>query len=156
MEPTLDRLVTNARLTQIMPIDEVVIIVLLNVKIREYEGSMSVCIPTINLEQLLGNASNYAMMSRKRRKDDAEKTRESILSRIKTSKLDVRGILGGTVLTLQEIAHLQVGDVIPIDKNVDSPVVLRIGSVDWFDGEIGTRRNKIAVKIKNNILRKIQ
>lgn len=155
MEPELNRLVTNARLSQIMPIDETVIIVLLSVKIKDYEGSMSICIPCINLEHLLGNAANYAMMSRKRRKDDVEKTREVILDRVKTSKLDIRGILGSTTLTLQEVSHLQVGDVIPIDKNVGSPVVLRIGAVDWFDGEIGTRKNKIAVKIKNNILRKV-
>jgi flagellar motor switch protein FliM len=156
MEPELDRLETNARLTQIMPIDEIVIMVLMSVKINEHEGSMSVCIPTLNLEQLLGQAASYAMMNRKRRKDDVEKTRASILEHIKTSKLDIRGILGSTTLTLQELSHLQVGDVIPIDKSVDSPVILRIGAVDWFDGEIGTRKNKIAVKIKNNILRKTQ
>jgi len=133
-----------------------VIIVLLSVKIKDYEGSMSICIPCINLDALLGDAANYAMMSRKRKKDDAEKTRANILEHIKTSKLDVRGILGSTTLTLQELSHLQVGDVIPIDKSVDSPVILKIGAVDWFDGEIGTRRNRIAVKIKNNILRKSQ
>ena len=156
MEPELDRLETNARLTQIMPLEDIVIIVLMSVKIRDHEGSMSVCIPCINLEQLLANAANYAMMSRKRKKDDIEKSRESILEHIKTSKLDVRGILGDTTLTLQELSHLQVGDVIQINKSVDSPIILRIGSVDWFDGEIGTRRNKIAVRIKNNILRKTQ
>jgi len=156
MEPELDRLETNSRLTQIMPIDEIVIIVLMSVKIRDHEGSMSVCIPCINLEQLLGNAASYAMMSRKRKKEDIEKTRASILEHVKTSKLDIRGILGSTTLTLQELSHLQIGDVIPIDKGVDSPVVLRIGSIDWFDGEIGTRKNRIAVRIKNNILRKTQ
>jgi flagellar motor switch protein FliM len=156
MEPELDRLETNSRLTQIMPIDDIVIIVLMSVKIKEHEGSMSICIPCINLEQLLGQAASYAMMNRKRRKDDIEKTRASILEHVKTSKLDIRGILGSTTLTLQELSHLQVGDVIPMDKAVDSPIVLRIGAVDWFDGEIGARKNKIAVKIKNNILRKSQ
>jgi len=155
MEPVLDKLLTNARLTQIMPIDDIVIIVLLSVKIKEYEGSMSICIPTINLESLLSNASNFAMMSRKRKNGDAEKTRATILERINKSKLDIRGILGSTSLTLEEVSHLQIGDVIPIDKSVGSPIVLRIGTVDWFDGEIGTRKNKIAVKIKNNRLRKI-
>jgi flagellar motor switch protein FliM len=156
MDPTLDRLETNARLTQIMPLDDIVIIVLLNLKINEHEGPMSICVPCVNLEKLLGDASNHAVMSRKRKKEDIERTRISILDRIKTSKLDVRGILGGTTLTLQELSHLQVGDVIPIDKSVNSPVVLRIGSVDWFNGEIGTKKNKIAVKIKNNLIKKTQ
>jgi len=155
MEPVLVDLVTNARLTQLMPIDDIVIIVLLKVKIKEYEGSMSICIPCINLDALLGDAANYAMVSRKRKKDDVERTRANIFERVKTSKLDVRGILGSTTLTLQEISHLQVGDLIQIDKSVDSPIIIKIGAVDWFDGEVGTRRNKIAVKIKNNILKKI-
>ena len=155
MTPTLDRLETNARLTQIMPLDEIVIIVLLSVKIGEHEGSMSICIPCINLDTILGEAANYAMLNRKRKHVDTEKTRTSIMEHVNTSKLDVRGILGNTTLTLQEVSHLQVGDVIPIDKPVDSPVVLRIGTLDWFDGEIGTKRNKMAVKIKN-VLRRTQ
>ena len=156
MDPVFNRLETNARLTQIMPLDEIVIIVLLNVKIKEHEGSMSICIPCINLDTLLGDAANYAMMSRKRKKDDVEKTKENIFEHIKNSKLDVRGILGSTTLTLQELSHIQVGDVITTNRSVDSPVVLRIGAVDWFDGEIGTKRNRIAIRIKNNILRKTQ
>lgn len=155
MEPSLDRLETNARLTQIMPIDETVIIVLLTVKIKDHEGSMSICIPCINLDTILGDAANYVMLNRKRKHIDTGKTRDSILEHINKSQLDIRGILGNTTLTLQEISHLQVGDVIQIDKPVDSPVVLRIGTLDWFDGEIGVKKNKMAVKIKN-VLRKTQ
>jgi len=155
MEPRLDRLETNARLTQIMPLNEIVLIVLLSVKIKDHEGPMSICIPCINLDSILANAENHVMLSRKRKNADADKTKVNILENIKTSKLDVRGILGSTTLTLQEVSQLQVGDVIPIDKPVGSPVVLRVGSIDWFDGEIGIKRNKMAVKIKN-VLRKIR
>jgi flagellar motor switch protein FliM len=156
MDPVLNRVETNARLTQIMPLDDIVIMVLMNVKIGQHEGSMSICIPCINLDSILENAANYVMLNRKRKDEsDIEKTRSSILEHVSTSQLDVRGILGNTTLTLQEVSHLQVGDVIPIEKPVNSPIVLRIGSLDWFDGEIGTKKNKMAVKIKN-VLRKTQ
>jgi flagellar motor switch protein FliM len=156
MEPVLVSTETNARLTQLMPIDEVVIIVMMTVKIHDHEGTMTVCIPCINLDAILGDALNYAMLHRRRNKseEEAERTKNSIFDHIKTSKLDIRGILGSATLTLQDVSHLQVGDVIPMNKPVDSPVVLRVGTIDWFDGEIGVKRNRMAVKVRN-VLKKI-
>jgi len=149
LEPTLERIETNARLTQIMPLEETVLIIMINLRINEHEGTMSVCVPGSNLDVILDEAANFAIMSRKKKNNDTDKTRNNIFEHIRTSGLDVRGILGNTTLTLQEISHLQVGDVIPIDKTVDSPVVLRVGKIDWFDGEIGIKKNKMAVRIKN-------
>ena len=148
IDPVFSRIETNARLTQIMPLDEVVIIVLLNVKIRDYEGSMSVCIPCINLESLLGDANNYILLNRKKNVD-SEKNKKNIFENLKNSNINIRGILGKTTLSLQDLLYLQVGDVMSLDKSIDSPVVLRIGAMDWFTGEIGVKKNKMAIKIKN-------
>ena len=151
IDPELNELVTNARLTQLMPLDEVVIIVLLSVKIRDYEGSMSICIPCINLENLLGNSNTYRFLNRKKKNIDSEETKANIFENLKGSKIDIRGILGNTTLTLQDLLYLQVGDVIPLDKPVDSPAVVRVGTIDCFSGDIGVRKNKMAVKIKNAV-----
>ena len=149
IEPELNKLETNSRLTQIMPLNEVVIIILFSIKILDYEGSMSICVPGANLESLIGDANNYLMNTKKKKDVDSERNKTNIFENLKNSKIDVRGILGNTILTLQDLLYLQVGDVIPLEKSVDSPVVVRIGTTDWFSGEIGVKKNKMAVKIKN-------
>ena len=152
--PTFKKIETNSRLTQLMALEESVIVVAMEIKILEYTSTVSVCLPCIGLEDVLSNTSIYMMNSR-RRSGDPAMTKESILNNLKTSKVDIRGILGTTSLTLQDLLQLQVGDVIPLDKPVDNPVVLKIGPKNWFDGEIGVKKNKMAVKIKN-VLQYIQ
>jgi len=151
VEPALNGLVTNARLTQLMPLDDVVIIVLFNIKIKEYEGSMSICIPCLNLEAIIGDGNSYLMQNRRKKSIDTEKNRADIFEHLRKSKVDIKGILGNTTLTLQDLLYLQVGDVIPLDKSVESPAIVRIGTIDWFSGEIGVRKNKMALKIKKAV-----
>ena len=155
IEPELTELVTNARLTQLMPFNEVVIIVLLSIKIHDYEGSMSICIPCINLENLLVDADAHFMYKRPEKEIDEEKNRANIFEHLKKSKVDVRGILGNTTLTLQDLLYLRVDDIILLDKSVESPAVVRVGTIDWYAGEIGVKKNRMALKIKK-VLRELK
>jgi flagellar motor switch protein FliM len=46
---------------------------------------------------------------------------------------------------------LQVGDVVALDSVKDSPITVKVGSLDWYQGEIGIKRNRMAVKIINEL-----
>lgn len=147
LEPRLDRIETNARLTQIMPLDEIVIVVMLRVGIHEYEGKMSICVPCLNLQALLDQSQSYLTAKRRKNQEDADKTKQDIFENLKTTRVDVRGILGSTTLSLQDLLYLQTGDVLPLDTSKDSLITLRVGSLDWYQGEVGTKKNRMAVKI---------
>lgn len=149
VEPRFKRIETNARLSQLMPFEDTVLIVMLKVKIKEQEGNISICIPCLNLEAILSNASTYAHSSR--RKSDANKgsNRENLLDHVKNSKLDIAGILGTTTLKLRDLLYLQAGDYIVLDKHVESPITVRIGNHELYTAEIGMKKNKIAMKIKD-------
>lgn len=150
VDPVFKRIETNARLSQLMPFDETVLIVMLTVKIKEQEGSMSVCIPCINLEGILSNTSSYALFNSRRKKvTNEEANRKNLLDHVKSSRLDVAGILGTTTLKLRDLLYLQAGDTIVLDKNVESPITVRVGTHELYTGEIGTKKNKLAVKIKD-------
>jgi flagellar motor switch protein FliM len=147
IEPRLDRIETNARLAQIMPLNEIIILVMLNVKMNDYEGRMQICVPCINLAELLDQAENYMKVKRKTKDEDIEKTKKDIFENLKQSRVDVRGVLGSTTVTLQELLYLQVGDVVTLDSARDSPITVKVGSLDWYQGEIGAKKNRMAVRI---------
>jgi flagellar motor switch protein FliM len=151
MEPRFDRVETNARLTQIMSLDDIIILVSLTVKVNEYEGSMRVCVPCLNLDSLLAESENYLKIKRKKKNEDIEKTKKDIFENLKTSRVDVRGVLGNATVSLQELLYLQVGDYITLDSAKDSLITLKVGSLDWYQGEIGTKNNRMAVKIINEL-----
>jgi flagellar motor switch protein FliM len=144
IDPRLDRIETNARLAQIMPLNEIIILVMFNVKMNDYEGRMQICVPCLNLAELLNQAENFMRIKRTTKNEDLEKTRMDIFEHLKLSRVDIRGVLGNATLSLQDLLYLQVGDVVTLDSAKDSPITLRVGSLDWY---IGTQRNKMAVRI---------
>ena len=146
--PSFLRIETNSRLSQLMPLEESVIVVAMDIKILNHTSTISVCLPCLGLEDKL-NATAIYLVNSKKRTDDPEETKSNIMTNLKTSNVDIRGILGTASLTLKDLLQLQVGDVVTLDKPVEKPVVLKIGTHDWFDGEIGTKKNKMAVKIRN-------
>ena len=149
VDPRFRQIVTNARLSQLMPLGETVLVLTLTVKIKEHIGNMSICVPCLNLEKILGKTSSYAFYNRRREDTNVEENKKNLMEHVRTSRLDIAGILGTTTLKLRDLLYLQTGDVIALDKNVESPITVKIGSHDFYAAEIGTKKNKISVKIKN-------
>ena len=151
MDPQLNRIETNSRLAQIMPLNDIIILVMFNVRLNEYEGRMQISVPCLNLAELLDQAENFMKVRRMAKHDDVEKIKKDIFENLKNSRVDVRGILGNATLSLQELLYLQVGDFITLDSAKDSPITLKVGSLDWYQGEMGTKRNRMAVRIINEL-----
>ena len=55
--------------------------------------------------------------------------------------------LARTQLQLSDIYHLNVGDVVDINRSKDAPVFLNINGRRWFDGRMGIHNKQVAVKI---------
>ena len=139
---------TNARLTQSMAMDEVVVIVLMDVKIGSAHGSINLCIPCINLETII-DESNRSRIQAKRSEDTEHenKIREALTLHVRGSPMELKGVFEQTVLTLREVVNLQVGDVIRFDQSADRNIRLCIEDKTWFYGVPGIKHNKKAVKI---------
>lgn len=151
IKPVLTTLETNARVVQTIGPEEVVILVMMEVEIRNMKNTISVCIPALNLEEMMSCFSDrYAMRSGKRFDADKEQERrEEILRGIKGTELSVSAVLGDTQLDLSDVLTLQVNDVIPLSTRVDDNIQIRVGSNLWFDGKLGVKNGKKAVRIDN-------
>ncbi|MCX7614244.1 MAG: flagellar motor switch protein FliM [Clostridiales bacterium] len=145
----MKQLETNARLVQAMPMEEVVIIVMMDVELLSVKGTISFCIPCINLEGIIDQLSKSQRFLKRQIESTQEgNLKEAMFSQIKGSELELRGIFGETKLTIHDIIHLQVGDVIKFDQSIDSDIKIDIGKQTWFYGVPGIRRNKKVIKVK--------
>jgi flagellar motor switch protein FliM len=143
---------TNARLIQSMPMDEVVVIIMIDVNIGPAKGTLNLCIPCINLESVLEQLSqNKYHLNRAVDGTLEETNRQAMVSHIKASTMEGSAVFGATVLTLQEVMNLQAGDVIKFDQAVSSGVRIIIGGKPWFCGIPGVRINKKVIKISKVI-----
>lgn len=135
---------TNPTLVQLIGMDETVVLVDMNVKFPNLEGRISICLPGIMLTNIFAviNADNPVKHAQE------EDSSEEIMDNLRESALEVRAELARTTLRLGDIYRLNVGDVIDLNQKQDSPVFLRVGGQQWFNGLMGVSDKKIAVKIK--------
>ncbi len=66
---------------------------------------------------------------------------------IKTLKTPVKAVLGRASLTMRELKSLQVGDIVPLDSHLDSPIEVLIGDRTKLSGQLGVFQNHVAVQL---------
>lgn len=143
---------TNARLLQVFAPEDVVLIVILNVKLGQVEGNLNICMPAEFLESVMHTFSlRYARPAKHQDRDKEEQKKRIILENVCESDMEVRVIFDQFQLELQEIMQLQPDDVIPLAKRVDSDVLVTVDKIPWFTAKLGQTKKKKAIRL-NDIL----
>ena len=68
-----------------------------------------------------------------------------------TVELDV--VLDEQVMRLADVMRLQVGDSIALAAQPGAPVKVRCGAVPLFEGRLGQRKNRVAVRLDAELAR---
>lgn len=146
---SLDSIETNPRLLQVYAPEDIVVIVVLSIKLRELEGTVNICIPGMGLEEMLGDfTSKYTRINKKLSDENREALRKKVIEEtLYGSDLEVKAIFDQTQLELADIMRLRVNDVIPLSKHVKGNINLFVDNAPWFSGKLGVTKNKKAVKI---------
>lgn len=144
---------TNPRLLQIYAPEDIVVIAALNVKLGNTEGTLSVCIPAIGLESYLGEfTSKYARISHKTTNEKLESVRQaSIQESLSETDLTVKAIFDETSINISDALTLQPNDIITLSKPLNGVVKVEVDNTPWFHAQLGSSRNKKAVKIIDSI-----
>ncbi|HCX62826.1 MAG TPA: flagellar motor switch protein FliM [Clostridiales bacterium] len=146
IDTELAKIETNSRFIQSINYNDTVVIVVLNVSLNQSTGKITVCIPSSILDEILKKASNYSKSS-KRSDQSREEQKAAIMNSIKSSNLTITGVLGKAQATLDDVLHMQVGDLIILDKDINKDIDIHVDGRKWFEGKWGTRKNKGVIKI---------
>jgi len=140
---------TNSRLMQAISADDTVVILMLDIQVKDVQGSISICIPAVCLEDVIKRIDSQHMRNLKRINSAGDKERrELVMQYLHASDLELRCVIGSTQVALGDIMYLSVGDVIQLNKRMDSLIDLNVGESCWFRGNIGIQHNKKAIQIK--------
>lgn len=108
---------------------------------RRTEGLISICYPLSSLEPVLGVLATETA-------PEAPKPDEAALGGTLTGAgVPLSARLNTTRIALSEIAHLQPGDVIVLDHDVDDPVLVSAGGVDVLEAAFGRQKDALALSI---------
>lgn len=151
LELPLTSIETNARLMQALAPDDIVVIVTLNIKVKDLTGFLNICIPAENLEEVIGNFSaKYVRSSKRKSLEDDETRRQRIFNDLLNTDLEIKAVLDQSQLTLQDVLQLQVDDVIPLTRSINSDILVTIDDIPWYSAKLGEVKTKKAIKINES------
>ncbi|MFA9422244.1 MAG: flagellar motor switch protein FliM [Sedimentibacter sp.] len=149
METELAKIETNSRFIQSINYNDTVVVIVLKVALNESIGKITICMQSNIIGEILKKANTLLKTSNKR--VDREEQKVIIMDSIKSSELLITGVLGKAKATLKDIVNMEVGDLIILDKEVNSFVEVNVDGEKWFEGSWGTRKNKSVIKLQKNI-----
>jgi len=144
--PRLKELESNPQFTQIVPSNDMTIIITFSARIGESEGLINICLPYIMLEPIVPQLSAQQWFASSREEQTAQHL-ENLKTRVRKAPLELQVELGSTELTVSDLLYLQEGDVVRLDKLTDEMADIRIGRNIKYRGVMGNRHNHKAVKI---------
>ncbi len=137
---------SNPQLVQIVPPNEVVVVIGFEIKMGNRTGTMNLCIPYNVIEPMIGVFARQSWFSSAKVAKSAE-NKNRISGTLSRAALTVRGVLAETTMTLEDLRNLSVGDLIVTEKPIAKPVVLWIEGEKKFIGQIGQFKGARALKV---------
>ncbi|MGI4788069.1 MAG: flagellar motor switch protein FliM [Janthinobacterium lividum] len=149
---------TSSQFVQIVPGNDTIVLVLFEIRIGEFQGAMSLCIPYLLIKPILAKLSTQRWFATDRKK--AANSHSAMLAqRLNTTTVPCIARLGQASLTVADLAGLSIGQVLPMQVCSSSPdphapkdrlgtVDLMIGEQVKFRGRTGLRGRTLAVQIE--------
>ncbi len=141
---------SNPALVQIVPPNEVVVVVSFEVKMSGRAGTMSLCIPYNVIEPVIDKLSNQTWAAYKRNTSD-DQLRHRLEGHLEAAKIEVTTVLADTSMKVSDLINLQVGDVILTEKPAASPLSLSIEGKRKYIGQLGQYRGNRAFKVTRTL-----
>ena len=149
----IDRVESNPQLVQIVPPNEVVILIGFEVLLGKNRGMMNLCIPFNTIESYNSQLSRNGWVGYGKGKP-TEQTRNRITSNIDAAPVDVVVTLARSKIRTGDLLDLSVGDVITTEQETQAPLELSIQDVPKFNARPGAFKGKKAVRIDSMLIHK--
>lgn len=142
---------SNPQLVQIVPPNEVVVVIGFEIKMGNRAGTMSLCIPYNVIEPVMSKLSQQSWFtySKKASSDTHQKAMQKNLS---GASLLVKVLLGHTTIKVDELMNLSPGDIIQLEKPASGEMIIQVEGKNKYTGLVGQFKGKRAVRIKRAVL----
>lgn len=141
---------SNPALVQIVAPNEVVVVVAFELKMGGRAGTMSLAIPYNVIEPVIDKLSKQTWSAYRRQKADRQ-LRDRMAGHLDAARMPVTAVLADTTLSVNDLMHLRVGDVVITEKPASAPLTLAVGDKRKFIGNLGQYRGNRAFKVQRAI-----
>jgi flagellar motor switch protein FliM len=148
LELTVDRVESNPQLVQIIPANEVIVLISFELTVGDTRGMMNLCVPFNSIERISGKLTANSWANYSKRPPTPE-TMTHISNRIGTAPVEVVVELAQTQIATADLIGLRVGDIIASEKDVNESLVVYVQGKAKFHASPGKYKGRKAIQIKN-------
>ncbi|MDR2392274.1 MAG: flagellar motor switch protein FliM, partial [Planctomycetota bacterium] len=138
---------TNPHLMQIVPPNEVVILVCFDIKMGDASGMLNLCIPFPVIEAKISDFSTIQTWFQTKRTMDAAMENANLNEGVKSAMLEAVVYVAKSRITLRELLALRPGDLLLTRKNAGDSLMLTIAGRPKFWVFPGQHRHYKAVRV---------
>jgi len=137
---------SNPHLVQIVAPNEVVVTIGLELKMGTRAGTMTLCLPFNVIEPVMSKLATQSWLAYQR-KAPSVRQRERLTTHLKSAEVGIRVFLGQTSITVNELLHLQPGDIITTKKPANADLILQVEDRNKFAGRLYQHKDMRALRI---------
>lgn len=132
----------NPQFANIVSPSEVVVVTTFNVDLEAGSGDFYICLPYSMLEPIR-ELLDAGVQSDRGERD--ERWEQAMKEEVLNAELELSSVLGEATLSLQQLARLQIGDIVPIE--IDDVIELKAEEMPICRGTLGTSNGNYAIKV---------
>lgn len=134
LEMKIHALETSPQLVQVVAPNEVVVLVVFEVKFQEVVGMLNFCIPSIILEPIAKEFDQEWYTGYK--KSETFEEAKMLTELMKRVFFNVGAEIRGSTITVQDFLNLDKGDIIELSSKPDDPMALSVNAVPKYRGQV--------------------
>ncbi|ADB18431.1 flagellar motor switch protein FliM [Pirellula staleyi DSM 6068] len=147
---SVDRVESNPQLVQIVPPNEVVVLISFELTLNDVRGMINLCIPFNSIERIGSKLTSNNWVAYGKGGATPQSIAQ-ISKRLDQSKVELVVTLAETTITTGDMIGLRVGDIITTDKDIRTPLEIAVQGMAKFQASCGALKGHKAVRIEQSI-----
>jgi len=146
LEFEVERVESNPQLVQIVPPNEVVVLISFELTLGDVRGMMNLCIP-FNAIERIGNKLTTNNWVSYARVAATEESIQQVSKRLEGALVELVATLASSRITTADLLGLRVGDIVTTEQDVHAPLEVSVEGVPKFRASPGTIKGHKAVQV---------
>ena len=147
LEPSLEDSTINQHWVQMIMGNERVLLLTIELNIQGVTGTMSIFIPFNTLKPITNVLNPHIWIAGRKEQQQDPIARQQAIQAVKRAIIPMKVILGSAELTVRDLINLKIGDVIELDRSIESPMVVQVANKKQFYAKVGKSGKHLGVQI---------
>lgn len=143
---SVDRVESNPQLVQIIPANEVVVLISFELTIGETRGMINLCMPYNTIERISHKLTSNSWVSYSKKPPTPESI-QLISDRIADAPVQLVVELAQTTISTADLINLRVGDIVATEKGIATPLLVNVEGKQKYLARAGQFKGRKAIEI---------